>query len=295
MQFAPVLPINFYPILDRGMYHLVQPHLFEGARQELLEWFWDRGAQDPQHTTILDNGVIELGEAAEEALLKTLEIIEPDIIIVPDVFQRAEPTMQNYERWLDMLPDVMPHIRNIMIVPQGRDVAEWCYCAYNMIMLSYAQGLTPLIGVPKVLDQDAEEPTNTGRYAALCWMRDFDPDLIQRVHLLGIWESTPQLLRVLQEFPEVQGVDSTLPYAHATYGLNSYALPGKKSIPEGEWMMEYDEEKHRRLVWQAEVNIAYVRQTLQSFVERNVAAVVSNELRRFSAKVALQNRRSRSS
>jgi hypothetical protein len=275
MMFAPVLPINYYPALDRGNYHLVQPHLFQDVSDEVVVWFRERGRLDGGHITILDNGVIELGYPDVDSLTMAAEMIEPDIIVVPDDFQNAQGTLRLLEETLPHMDEMTKHCKAVMIVPQGKSVAEWCLTAYNMIETCNSTGVPWTIGVPKVLDSYTDVfagETISGRYAALSWLRSLNPAYLLSTHLLGVWDLVEGVEDVMRDFPMVMGLDTTLPFATAVEGTIISHLSPKVSIPEGWWTKEFDEDNQdtRRVVWQAEVNIAIVRQMLLSY--RGLAA-----------------------
>ena len=261
-QFAPVLPINFYPLLDRGHYHLVQPHLFEHASDDTIDWFRQRGRFQGGHVTILDNGVIELGMADVEALPRVASLIEPNVIVIPDAYEDAEETLKLLEKFLAAPEVYMDHCQAVMIVPHGRNVAEWCLTAYNMIVRMVESSIPYVIGIPKVLDKDPGLRMG-GRSAALSWIEHLNLNLVPSVHLLGVWDDLGVALETARAFPKIAGLDTTLPFANALDGWYTYSKESKSTIPDEWWIMSPDEVEHEEVIWRADVNISTMRHLLQ--------------------------------
>jgi len=105
-----------------------------------------------------------------------------------------------------------------------------------------------------------------------------------QIHLLGVWHLLDDALDVVQEFPNLMGLDTTLPFAHAVSDLYTHETLEKTNIPEALWTAPFVEEEHREVTWRAETNIAYVRQRLLEAQERNVTTALSRALRQLQVK-----------
>jgi hypothetical protein len=246
MNFAPVLPINLYPALDMGLYHLVQAHLFPSASEKVIAWFKERN-KTSQHYTILDNGLIELGTADVSSVFDAAALIEPSCVVLPDVFKDAQETYNNVTTYIEMA-ELAP---DVMVVPQGKNVAEWCSCAYRCMRELYQRDISFVVGVPKVLDSFMLH----GRLNAVTWLTDISPEV--RIHLLGLWYGVDDICyegwQPLRS--RVMGVDSTLPFAQAAAGMYTSPETEKVTILERLWT-EGEENFSQGEIWRARVNIA---------------------------------------
>jgi len=233
MKFAPVMPPELYPTYSRGDYHLVQAHTIVNNRR-VQEW-----AEDHAHkgnVVILDNGVIELGKPDMDTLFAVARKIRPTVIICPDVFCNAELTLLNFSNYAY---ECLRYSKQIMAVPHGNDIASWMKCAiairYRAMKYNISHKL--VIGIPKVLDSYEKH----GRYKAIESLVD-TMWLQERIHLLGVWSGIDQLFRIRNDFPDIMGVDTTLPVALA---LNHEKMLGahapKRKITSDQWKMTLDQ------------------------------------------------------
>jgi hypothetical protein len=260
MEFAPTLPVELYPLLDHGRYHLVQAHHLIDASEDVINWFYER-SQHQQHTVILDNGVMELGEPDTTALETAALMIEPNVIVCPDSFQDREGTLELFDRYID---DVVESCGVVMLVPQGKSVMEWCKCATQLILQAERIGMQYTIGVPKVLSTYAG-----GRWAALCWMQETWAWV--GTHLLGTWSGMAEPVQMGMWFDNIIGFDTTLPIAMAkNRWLVARHLDKKTKLDNADWETAPDTIKEE-VAWIAKINIASIRKLL----ERNVVAARS--------------------
>lgn len=233
MQFAPVLPPELYPKMDTGMYHMVQAHMIDGNRR-IREWCRDR--INFNHIVILDNGAAELGNGDVAALISVASSIRPSIVVAPDVFGNRTETFMQFQANAHQMLDLAP---GVMAVSHGNSVEDSLNCFVDMRDLWLVRGycLDRLyIGVPKLLDTYELD----GRYhfiRNLVEVHDFPQ---RRIHLLGLDSGLCDLDRILKEFPNLMGWDTTWPCAA---GLDEHAVHmtelnyNKRSFKPGEWWM----------------------------------------------------------
>lgn len=98
---------------------------------------------------ILDNSIIELGEAASiEKVLEAAEMIEADEIILPDVFQNCDETLKAVSMSLKYLRENnLIGKYGLMAVAQGRTPEDWERCFSVLDEMSEIH----TIGIPKIL------------------------------------------------------------------------------------------------------------------------------------------------
>lgn len=256
MDFFPTLPPHVTPDIDKGSFHFVQAHHMTNSLIRTQSWYEIRGANtgfSTTHYTILDNGAFELGTADADALFNIAGIIRPSEVVCPDAFQDADQTM---EMLVKHLHDCLEAAPAIMIVPQGKDLIEWCQCVRNMY--AFCSGVWDsriVLGIPKVVD------TYTGgRWCACAWLEDVGIVPGGGVHLLGGWYGLYHLGELGRQFPFIRSLDTTLPYAYAKKGKILYDKACGKIDMESEW---WDEPTSEQEIILAQINIASCRKLLE--------------------------------
>lgn len=223
VQFAPVCPIRIYEAMEKfdddnnadilGDYFLLLAHdvLKDAKRYEAF--FKERGC-----TIIMDNSVIELGEACTaENLLEAASIVGATCLAIPDVLQNGSATVtkaRNFQETVDAINRPCWD-GDLMFIPQGKDANDFYLC----FEAALAAGI-PMdwIGIPRNLP---------GRVfpsrmfpATYCYYRSKG---LPNIHLLGFADGhlADDILTCKQFNSLVVGIDSaaplrlgSLPYEH---------------------------------------------------------------------------------
>jgi len=209
-RFAPVCPIRILRQLEpasSGDYHLLLAHDVAANAAEYRQWF----GQHRNMTVIMDNSVIELGNAVDLSVIKAAcDIVEVTTIVLPDVLLNGKATVDSCSKALETWPgEFAPYLgdsyengrrkRGFMYVPQGKTLAEFG---------SAAQALAehPDInfwGIPRNLVAQI----GTRRDATdLCFA--LNPN--RRIHLLGFSDNIPDDVICARD-RRVEGIDSAVP------------------------------------------------------------------------------------
>ncbi len=202
---------------------------------------------------ILDNSLWELGSSLEVGdLYRACEIIEPDELIIPDVFRDAEGTKWAFRNFRDAhmqnFRDRFPKLK-FNVVIQGSNLTEWLDC-YDYIA---TQPLIDTVSLPKVLDKDFGIG---GRISMLNILETTNRVKSKEYHLLGIWDNPIELLTVATRHPWVRSVDSALP-VHAALAevkfdlINGYIKQPGINRPEGYFELPFTRmlEHLRSTIW----------------------------------------------
>lgn len=208
VEFAPVMPPELYPVYDTGSYHLVQAHTIIRNRH-IRKWFASRARMG--HTVILDNGTIELGAPDVKSLFWIARAIRPTIIICPDVYCEADKTLAMFKRYLEVCAGYAP---GVMMVPHGDSIDQWVECTSRMYhhVWQVKPSAEIYLGVPKVLDSLMPN----GRLAALVELQRAGYTVTpSTTHLLGVWDYLVELQPLIAVYPDLMGLDTTLPVARA--------------------------------------------------------------------------------
>lgn len=264
-KFAPVLPAKFYPLVDFGDYHLMQAHtLLEEDNDDLIEWARDRGANVLRQHLILDNGLIELGHADPDTLIKACQRVFPDEAVCPDAAFDMDETCRLFQEYA---AEIAKYVVSVMVVPQGRDMPEWMECTERLVFYAAEDGIDITIGVSRLINEFQDRlymHDVTPRRVALAWLDDYmlrvDRNFHHQVHLLGMSDS---LYRSKLEYKHllVRGIDSTHPFTQAFFGHMMEAHTPKLDMPEEAWHTQAIQRgKTTRL---AELNVAYISEAIR--------------------------------
>ena len=115
-------------------YDYCLPHLVDHYEQYKL--FFQKAKKDKRFI-IMDNGLFEGVNHTTEDLLSKIELIQPDIFIVPDAWNDATTTLRNAKHWMINYKQGLPEGVNLMAVCQGQDMGELVTTYQTLVDLGY--------------------------------------------------------------------------------------------------------------------------------------------------------------
>lgn len=206
MQVINIMPLANICMEFLQPMHMYLTHLVEDYPQ-YVETVRNAGGYK-----ILDNSLIELkGAVSLGRVLDAAETIQADEIVLPDVFQDKDGTLESVRRALTEISRIYPGKCpfKLMAVAQGKNYLEWDMC-YNYLMDIKE---IDVIGIPKV----CAKMLPGGRPEV---MRQSKCRLLEKEHhLLGVWYSAEELFRY--DHPEmIRSCDTVLASFMTKYGLN---------------------------------------------------------------------------
>lgn len=205
--------INIFPLGNMCMeysnkYHMFLTHLVERYP------FYAQVARDVSGYKILDNSLIELGDAADlSRVLKAAETIGADEIILPDVFQNGPETLCAVKNSINKLYRLYRRGAHtfpfkLMAVAQGKDVKEWKECYDELLSMPEIH----VIGIPKVCTK--MHPQGRPYFVNnLCNLK------AKPHHLLGLWYSFAELTEY-HDKDSIRSCDTLLASYMAYHGTN---------------------------------------------------------------------------
>lgn len=250
-KFAPVAPIQVVSKMHPGAsqdYHLLLAHDVAEHSDAYRKFF---GLQ--KNTVIMDNSVIELGNAVDlKVIKKALLAVDCATVVLPDVLLDAQATKEACSAaiplWADALSDVgfgqtsNNGRRGFMIVPQGNTLAEWADCARHFAH-------DPMInfwGIPRNL------------VAKIGTRRDaidiaYQLNSHRRIHLLGFSDDVCDDVLCASD-RRVEGIDSAVPIRCGTLGIefsfNSVVPPRDPNwFDTAEWCQLMDDNTNNYRNW----------------------------------------------
>lgn len=177
MKIANILPLKYDSILPSGSYKMLLAHLKD-------EYHLTRDVQRNCYT-IMDNSLIELGGAVNiDAILEAAEKLNPDEIVLPDVYCKGR---ENYECILNSINELRVKGAlgkyKLMAVCHGENISEFEHY-FNLIKRIPE---ISCIGIPKVAATIFHGNRNNAEYL---WQQD----CTKEIHLLGCWDSLIEIL-----------------------------------------------------------------------------------------------------
>lgn len=196
--------INIYPIGNLCMEYSQDMHMFLTHLIEKNK-LYAQVARDVPGYKILDNSVIELGEAVSIGrVLTAAEVIGADEIILPDAFQDGPKTLQMVDQALEDLDRIYKGIDNcpyhLMAVAHGKTLNEWIQCHEALSHNAHIN----VIGIPKILSKMIPE----GRP----YIVNFGCNFVRgkKYHLLGMHYSLTELYEY-RNLDLIRSCDTVLP------------------------------------------------------------------------------------
>lgn len=208
-------------------YDYCLPHLLD-KYEEYKNYFLE--ARNNNRFIIMDNGLFEGITHTTQDLIEKINLIKPDIFIVPDSWNNPHATFREAKKWITELKNEIPIETNLMVVMQGKTSEEihnlYDFCVdlgYNHFAFNHSSSayqrmfqhpnklINQMLGRVMVITSLIKEGTiNKNHY----------------IHLLGC--SLPQEFLYYQwsEFKQIKSVDSSSPIINGALGItyNEYGL-----------------------------------------------------------------------
>lgn len=119
MKISHELPLSLLEYsIDWNDYEYCLPHLLD-KHSDYRQHFLDSRERD--RFIIMDNGLFEGVTHTIQDLLEKIDLIKPDIFIVPDEWNDSTITAKNAKHWLQYK---MPMRTKLMVVLQGKTVSD---------------------------------------------------------------------------------------------------------------------------------------------------------------------------
>lgn len=236
-KFAPVCPVTIAAELrawnNLGEYHLLLAHdVAANTSQYSTVYAHDRWVQG---TIIMDNSIIELGDAVDLKMIKlAADTVQANVVVLPDVLLDGQGTVDRITEALPIWRDAfdigkMSSLDKLrfMFVPQGNTREEWIRCAQQLarVASNFDSGWW---GIPRnynqVLGLSRREACEIAYMLQPSWP----------IHLLGFSNDLADDF-LCARLPFVRGIDSAVPLR---LGDDSNPRPIELEMeiePRGDW------------------------------------------------------------
>jgi hypothetical protein len=115
-------------------YDYCLPHLIDQYEQYKLYF---QKAKTDDRFIIMDNGLFEGITHTTEDLLSKINLIKPNIFIVPDEWNNSAATIRNAKEWMNNYKSELPEEVELMAVCQGKTMGELITTYQTLLDLGY--------------------------------------------------------------------------------------------------------------------------------------------------------------
>ncbi len=211
MKISHELPLalmhNAYKWND---YDYCLPHLIDQYDQYRI--FFQKARLDKRFI-IMDNGLFEGVEHTTEDLLEKINLVRPNIFIVPDAWNDATTTLRNAKSWMINYKEGLPEGVNLMAVCQGNDIGELITTYQTLVDLGYTHIAFNHSSIAYQKDYEGLDHLKASMYGRMEFIRRLVASGTIRKshyhHLLGC--SLPQEFMSYKDWTFIKSVDTSNP------------------------------------------------------------------------------------
>jgi hypothetical protein len=162
---------------------------------------------------IMDNGLFEGVEHTTEDLLDKINLVRPNIFIVPDAWNDSTTTLVNAKSWMINYRPNIPKEVELMAVCQGKDMGELATTYQTLVDLGYTHIAFNHSSIAYQKEYEGLDHLKASMYGRMEFIRRLVANKIIRPtfyhHLLGC--SLPQEFMAYKDWGFVRSVDTSNP------------------------------------------------------------------------------------
>jgi hypothetical protein len=211
MKISHELPLGLMKFAYKwNDYDYCLPHLIDQYPEykEFFEYSRTHG-----RFIIMDNGLFENVFHTTEDLINKIELIQPDVFVVPDAWNDANVTLVNAKSWIINYKEGLPARTNLMAVCQGKDMTELSTTYQTLVDLGYTHIAFNHSSIAYQDRYPLNEPLFAQMYGRMEFIRKLVANNIIRNdihhHLLGC--SLPQEFMSYSDWKFIKSVDTSNP------------------------------------------------------------------------------------
>jgi type VI protein secretion system component Hcp len=191
-------------------YDYCLPHLIDQYDQ--YRTFFQKSRLDKRFI-IMDNGLFEGVTHTIEDLLEKINLVRPNIFIVPDAWNDSNTTLVNAKSWMINYKQHIPEGVNLMAVCQGKDMNELITTYQTLVDLGYTHIAFNHSSIAYQKDYDGLDHLKASMYGRMEFIRKLVASgTIRKTHyhhLLGC--SLPQEFMAYKDWKFIKSVDTSNP------------------------------------------------------------------------------------
>ena len=207
MKASHELPLNLMNNAYKwNDYDYCLPHLIDKYDQYRI--YFQRARLDKRFI-IMDNGLFEGVVHTTEDLLDKINLVRPNIFVVPDAWNDSATTLVNAKSWMLNYKQIIPDDVNLMAVVQGENLGELITTYQTLVDLGYTHIAFNHSSIAYQKDYDGLDHLKASMYGRMEFIRQLvSTNTINKNvyhHLLGC--SLPQEF-LLYRYPEFDFIKS---------------------------------------------------------------------------------------
>jgi len=191
-------------------YDYCLPHLIDQYDQYRI--FFQKSRLDKRFI-IMDNGLFEGVLHTTEDLLEKINLVRPDIFIVPDAWNDSAATIRNAKSWMINYKQHLPEGVNLMAVCQGKDMGELITTYQILVDLGYTHIAFNHSSIAYQYEYEGVDHLKAAMYGRMEFIRRLVASNVIRKshyhHLLGC--SLPQEFMSYKDWTFIKSVDTSNP------------------------------------------------------------------------------------
>ena len=135
MKISHELPLSLMQYAYRwNDYDYCLPHLLD--KYDQYRTFFQKARLDKRFI-MMDNGLFEGVVHTTEDLIDKINLIQPDIFVVPDAWNDSNTTLVNAKSWMINYKSSLPKKTKLMAVCQGKDMTELTTTYQTLVDLGF--------------------------------------------------------------------------------------------------------------------------------------------------------------
>jgi hypothetical protein len=199
-------------------YDYCLPHLIDHYDQYRI--FFQKSRLDKRFI-IMDNGLFEGVLHTTEDLLEKINLVRPNIFIVPDAWNDATTTLVNAKSWMINYKAGLPEGVNLMAVCQGKDMGELITTYQTLVDLGYTHIAFNHSSIAYQNEYEGMDHLKASMYGRMEFIRRLvQSGAIRKTyyhHLLGC--SLPQEFMSYSDWSFIKSVDTSNPILVGAEGI----------------------------------------------------------------------------
>lgn len=219
MKISHELPLSLmHSAYKWNDYDYCLPHLIDQYDQ--YRTFFQKSRLDKRFI-IMDNGLFEGVLHTTEDLLEKINLVRPDIFIVPDAWNDSNTTLVNAKSWMINYKKHIPEGVNLMAVCQGNDMTELISTYQTLVDLGYTHIAFNHSSIAYQHEYEGIDHLKASMYGRMEFIRRLVASGTIRKsyyhHLLGC--SLPQEFMSYKDWTFIKSVDTSNPILVGAEGI----------------------------------------------------------------------------
>ena len=219
MKISHELPLGLmHHAYEWNDYDYCLPHLVDKYEQYKL--FFQKAKKDKRFI-IMDNGLFEGVFHTVQDLLEKINLIRPNIFIVPDAWNDSVTTIRSAKHWMINFKNDLPEDVNLMAVCQGKDIGELVTTYQTLVDLGYTHIAFNHSSIAYQKEYEGMDHLKASMYGRMEFIRRLVASNVIRKsnyhHLLGC--SLPQEFMSYDDWSFIKSVDTSNPILVGAEGI----------------------------------------------------------------------------